>query len=217
MKDIARSHGTMPRYHPDDYPYKSVKEYLEKDAKMSHRLMRAKYAYVVYPRCHDGIGYDKWGRGLENCNEQRMEIKKALDRLCNPTIFMDEGWKIIQKYGEDSTGVLHSFFNTYKMNPADYILEYEEVLHPLVQSQFNQLNQTSLNNFDDILQQKGVLVTNCLFNYKQNSDGTFSAQNGHAMVMIGIEKGEYVFKNSYANQGIVKIPKKQLTFSQMNS
>ena len=217
MAEIARSDGTMPQYNNNigagnHHPYNSVKEYLEKDAKMSHRVMRAKYAYAVYPRCHDGIGYDKWGRGLENCNEQTMVIKKALDRLCYPTMFMDEGWKIIQEYDN-----YVSFFKTYKMNPADYILEYEEVLHPLVQSQFNQLNQTSLNNFDDILQQKGVLVTNCLFNYKRNSDKTFSAQNGHAMVLVGIEKGEYVFKNSYANQPIIKIPKKQLTFSQMNS
>ena len=53
--------------------------------------MRAKYGFIVYPRCHDGVGYDKWGNSLHSLNGQRMKIEKTLKRLCRKTMFMDEG------------------------------------------------------------------------------------------------------------------------------
>ena len=178
---------------------------------MSHRLMRAKYAYIVYPRCHDGIGYDKWGRILENCNEQRMVIKKALDRLCKKTMFMEEGWKIIQKY-DDS----YSFFGQFNLDPEDYVLECEEVLHPNAQSDLSLNQNTSSNNFDDILRTREVLIANCLFNYEKTGN-KYSAKNGHSMVLIGLENGEYIFKNTeLKNTKIMKIPKNRPTFTQMN-
>lgn len=93
------------------------------------------------------------------------------------------------------------------MISSDFLLEKSLVLHPRVP------NNNNSETFDDVLQKKISVCASVYWNYSAEQKGLTA---GHAMPMVGIDNGKYIFKNSFGVEGIEEgIDKNRIIYSEV--
>ena len=143
-------------------------------AKCGHRRMLTNFLFCSYPRSMDGLALNK---GMINVAAQFGQMEDAVNRMAYPTFFLDAGWKMIP--------AVHDIAKAFELNIQDMRMNLEQVIHP------RSPGRGQLKTFDDAIANNFAV---CSAVYSEFYDGSFAF--GHAMPLVAIASGEYIFKDS---------------------